>query len=57
MKPPGEPLDSGFRFRPASEAPEAQLSTEALARVHQMIDSVARARARAAASARTAWVG
>jgi hypothetical protein len=54
---PGEPLDSGFRFRPAREVPEQQLSGEAIDRVLQKMDSVDSARLRAAQEGQTAYVG
>lgn len=54
---PGEPLDSGFRFRPASSVPEAQLSPEARSRVLDKMESVDEARLRAAKDGHTAYVG
>lgn len=54
---PGEPLDSGFTFRPASEVPEAQLSPAARARVVAKIENVDDARLRAAQDGHTSYVG
>lgn len=54
---PGEPLESGFVFRPASSVPEARLSSEARARVFDTIESVDQARLRAARDAHTAYLG
>jgi hypothetical protein len=54
---PGEALESGFRFRPAREAPEARLSAEARRRVIEKMDSVDEARLRAARDGHTAYVG
>jgi hypothetical protein len=56
-EPPGEPLESGFRFRPARAVPEAGLSDEARARVREKMDSVDEARLRAAREGHTAYVG
>jgi hypothetical protein len=50
----GAHLCSGFRY---SHRLDAGLSPEARARVLAKIASVDRARARAAAEARTAWIG
>jgi hypothetical protein len=52
---PGEPLVSGFTFRPASEMPP--LSPEARARVLAKIAAVRHARLRALAAASTAVIG
>lgn len=54
---PGEPLDSGFRFRPSAEVPEAALSPEAKARVLAKIESVDAARRLALAESKTAVIG
>lgn len=54
---PGKPLDSGFRFRPAAEHPELQLSPEARRRVLAKIESVRQARLRAAEQAGQSIVG
>ncbi len=54
---PGEALQSGFTFRPARNVPEARLSSEAHARVLETMESVDRARLRAAKDASTAYVG
>jgi hypothetical protein len=54
---PGKALDSGFRFRPARDVPEAQLSADARARVITKMDSVDEARLRAAKDGHTAYVG
>ena len=54
---PGEPLDSGFAYRPASQVPEASLSTDAQARVLAKMDSVDHARLVAARGSRTAYLG
>lgn len=56
-EPIGEPLASGFRFRPASECPEAELSKEAKERVLAKIREVDRARLIAARDAHTYIVG
>ncbi len=53
---PGAPLPSGFRYRPAENVPEAQLSKEARDLVLAKMDDVDRARARAAMDARTAVI-
>jgi hypothetical protein len=54
---PGEPLESGFRFRAARLVPEAKLSEPARERVLQKMDSVDEARLRAAKEGHTAYVG
>jgi hypothetical protein len=54
---PGEPLPSGFDYRPASEVPEAGLSEEAQARVLKKMASVDEARLKAAEEGRTSHVG
>lgn len=54
---PGEPLDSGFRFRPARNVPEARLSDAARERVLRKMESVDAARLRAAKESHTAYVG
>lgn len=54
---PGEELPSGFRFRPARDVPEACLSGEALRRVIEKMDSVDRARRRAASYSHSAVIG
>jgi hypothetical protein len=54
---PGEPLDTGFRFRDARSVPEAQLSRDARERVLAKMDSVDEARLRAAKEGQTAYVG
>lgn len=51
---PGEPLDSGFRYRPA---PRDLLSPEARRRVDDKIESVRQARLRAKAEAGQSVVG
>lgn len=56
-QPPGEPLESGFRFRSARLVPEARLSEPARERVLQKMDSVDEARLRAAKEGHTACVG
>ena len=53
-QPPGEPLDSGFDFRPARTV---RLSAEALRRVIEKMDSVDEARLRAARDGHTAYIG
>lgn len=54
---PGEPLVSGFDYRPASECPEAELSPEAKRRVLAKIDAVNDARRRAHADAHSFAIG
>ena len=54
---PGVPLDSGFRFRPASEHPELLLPPAARQRVLNKIESVRLARLRAAESAAVSAIG
>ena len=39
-QPPGEPLDSGFEFRPTRTVRQGRLSPEALGRVIEKMDSV-----------------
>ncbi|MFP5326264.1 MAG: hypothetical protein ACLGHT_02140, partial [Acidimicrobiia bacterium] len=55
--PPGEPLDSGFEFRPTRAARQGRLSAEALKRVIEKMDSVDEARLRAARDGHTAYIG
>ena len=54
---PGEPMESGFEYRPARDVPEAQLSDEARERVLRKMDSVDEARLKAAKEGHTAYVG
>lgn len=54
---PGEPLASGFTFKPTRAVPEARLSDEARARILAKMDSVDQARLRAAREGHTAYVG
>ena len=54
---PGEPLESGFEFRPARAVPEARLSDDARERVLRKMESVDKARLRAAQEGHTAYVG
>ncbi len=54
--PPGEPLESGFDFRPSQEVPEAHLSPEAQERVRRKMISSDQARIRAAREAPTAYI-
>ena len=53
--PPGEVLESGFRFRPVG--PEGSLSGDARRRVMEKMDGVEAARRRAARDALTAHIG
>ncbi len=54
---PGEPLESGFRFRKSRDAPGGMLSKEARQRVIAKMDSVDQARLRAARDGHTAYIG
>ena len=54
---PGEPLDSGFRFRKSRDVPGGVLSKEARQRVIDKMDSVDQARLRAARDGHTAYIG
>jgi hypothetical protein len=54
---PGEPMISGFCYRPTREVPEARLSDEARERVLRKIESVDEARLKAAKEGHTAYVG
>lgn len=54
---PGDPLQSGFNFRPASTVREAALPVEARRRVIEKMDSVDEARLRAARDGHTAYIG
>ena len=54
---PGEPMGSGFRFRPARAVPQGSLSGDARRRVIEKMDSVDEARLRAAKDSRTAYIG
>ncbi len=56
-EPPGEPLESGFEFRPARTVRQGRLSAEALRRVIEKMDSVEEARLRAARDGHTAYIG
>jgi hypothetical protein len=51
------PLRSGFKYRPARDVPDAQLSAEARQRVFDKMESVEDARLRAAKDGHTAYVG
>jgi hypothetical protein len=56
-EPPGEPLESGFEFRPARTVRQGRLSVEALRRVIDKMDSVEEARLRAARDGHSAYIG
>lgn len=54
---PGRVVESGFRWRPGSEVPGAELSAEARERIRQKDESSRRARARAMIEASTYVIG
>jgi hypothetical protein len=54
---PGQPLSSGFEYKPASDFPQLELSDEARREVTELLDSVDEARLSAAEGSRQTYVG